>query len=112
MRLIDADELIDHKFKSASERMDLSVAYMKGWNDAIDSINENAPTIEAEPVRHGKWIKGEKIYPDMLNDSTYGYWCSECHHIDVHGDNVEVLYCWSCGAKMDLDEVEDETKTD
>lgn len=50
MRLIDADELWKHKFKSASERMDLEVAYMGGWNDAIDSIVENAPTVDAEPV--------------------------------------------------------------
>lgn len=77
--------------------------------------------LKAEPIRRGHWIRGEKIYPDMLNDTTYGYWCSECHHADVHGDNVEVPYCWHCGAKMDsndsnalnaleMDEVNDETK--
>ncbi len=71
--------------------------------EALDAYTEDGcpTTVEAEPVKHGHWIKGEKIYPDMLNDTTYGYWCSECHHVDVHGDNVEVLYCWHCGAKMD-----------
>ena len=98
MRLIDADKL-------KHDVLDWEACY-NGFSDAydkariIDAIDEQ-PTVDAEPVRHGKWIKGEKIYPDMLNDSTYGYWCSERHHIDVHGDNVEVLYCWHCGAKMD-----------
>lgn len=50
MRPIDADKLYTHKFKSASERMDLSVEYMAGWNDAIDAIIENAPTIEPAPT--------------------------------------------------------------
>lgn len=99
MRLIDADELIEHKFKSASERMDLSVAYMGGWNDAIDSINENAPTIEAEPVRHGKWIIEDK-YTDYRTER-----CSMCGWV-ANRDYIQDkwFYCPNCGAKMDLEE--------
>lgn len=100
MRLIDADELIDHKFKSASERMDLSVAYMKGWNDAIDSIDENAPTIEAEPIRHGHWTRIGHIETWVV------YKCSMCENQTIDNGN----YCPNCGAKMDLNEVNDEVK--
>lgn len=99
-RLIDADKLWKHKFKSASERMDLDVVYIFGWNDAIDSIVENAPTVDTEPIRHGHWIKRTKVHPDLPNDSTYNYTCSNCGYWDTHGADVEVPYCWHCGAKM------------
>lgn len=99
MRPIDADELLEHKFKSASERMDLSVAYMSGWNDAIDAIIENAPTIEAEPVRHGHWIKKDHVF--SKDTGIYRYECSECHCTDEHNEDREVPYCWQCGALMD-----------
>lgn len=53
-RLINADALFKYKFKSASERTDLSVEYMSGWNDSNDHIAEKAPTVESIPV---EWIK-------------------------------------------------------
>lgn len=54
----------------------------------------NIPKIEAEPVRHGHWLKNGSRYCE----------CSVCHHEgNISGaDN----YCWYCGAKMD--EVTDE----
>lgn len=110
MRLIDADELRKTMYHEAFE----TDTDMQRWDSGcwirykmFENALENAPNIEAEPVKHGHWIRGEKIYPDMLNDTTYGYWCSECHHADVHGDNTHVSYCWNCGAKMDLGEVEE-----
>ena len=60
-RLIDADELMWHK-SSLVEPRDKTVsmgkpisydevyAYRLGWNEAIDAIIENAPTVDAEPV--------------------------------------------------------------
>ena len=56
-RLIDADALHKYMFKSASERMSLSVEYMGGWNDAINYIASQTPTVEAisiEYIQH--WI--------------------------------------------------------
>lgn len=57
---------------------------------------EQTPTIEAEPVRHGKWIDGRPY--------TNSRWkvCSVCHKSAPHpcgGDN----FCLNCGAKMDLE---------
>lgn len=111
MRPIDADELYTHKFKSASERMDLSVEYMGGWNDAIDAIIENAPTIEPAPTafipaftttstdgqaevklvpeRHGHW--------EFIGGYGYQYRCSNC----VRCAEYRTDYCPNCGAKMD-----------
>ena len=62
------------------------------------------PTIEVEPVRHGRWIQQE-------NPNGIHFNCSECGHeftvtcsemIDPR-DYVCYLddYCGGCGAKMD-----------
>jgi len=56
-------------------------------------IVEDAPTIEAEPVRHGQWI------PD---DYEYNH-CSEC---GFEHDEPEYVtpYCPNCGANMDSED--------
>ena len=57
MRLIDADELKEHKFvgnkfiqiggrRNGKTLEAVNQAYEQGWNDAIDAIIDNAPTIE------------------------------------------------------------------
>lgn len=62
---------------------------------------------DLEEVRHARWIERTKVYPDLLNDTTYNYECPECGYMDTHGANVEVPYCWHCGAKMDETEYEE-----
>ena len=47
------------------------------------------PTIEAEPVRHGRWVTDE-------NGITY---CGNCRHMDDYASVHN--YCPNCGAKMD-----------
>ena len=55
----------------------------------------DAPTVEAEPVKHGRWI---------WNDAGY-YECSNCEYIDSNNIidilNDEYKYCPNCGARMD-----------
>ena len=58
----------------------------------------DAPSIEAEPVRHAYW-KPLKVYPDEFVCS----WCGELWN------DVKTPYCHECGAKMDGEsEVTDE----
>lgn len=47
------------------------------------------PTIEAEPIRHGKWIK--------VGDNTYR--CSRCNEVSCCNGN----FCTDCGARMDAE---------
>lgn len=71
----------------------------------------NAPTIEAEPVRHGRWV----------HDDLGHTYCSKCHeripYIHCYSDEPnsdwdeewdeempESAYCSHCGAKMDKEE--------
>lgn len=65
-----------------------------------------APTIEAEPVRHGLWIL-RSVQPDEYNNNFYE--CSICRATEKHNINVNVPYCWRCGAKMGDSEVETDT---
>lgn len=60
----------------------------------------DAPTIEIEPVKHGYWIRENKVYPELPNDGDYYWYCSECRSQDQHNINVEVPFCWHCGANM------------
>lgn len=93
MRLIDADAL--------AEKMEKEI--YRYWNEdgggyylAEDAIEEvkYAPTVEAEPVRHGKWIPIIDEYETryMLT----GYKCLLCGRCE----EKEEPYC-HCGAKMD-----------
>lgn len=54
-----------------------------------------APTIEAEPVRHGRWI--EK--PFLFGTSNFCSICDSFYGMP-HG---KYNYCPNCGAKMDLE---------
>lgn len=77
------------------------------WNDAIEEAMHrfvNLPTIEAEPVRHGRWLRGS-AYPHHI-------FCSVCYATYIPNDeiplwksesyfNVPRNYCPYCGAKMD-----------
>lgn len=84
MRLIDADVLM--------EQMKRRREFVGRASDPVCLV-EDAPTIEAEPVRHGHWE--ESVYRGMLA-------CSECriYHIPK-GDEYDFTYCPHCGAKMD-----------
>ncbi len=79
MRLIDADALANYA------------------NNSIVGITANDimrfPTVDAEPVKHGRWLHNDMI----LNRQK----CSECgfYSDDLQSDN----YCPNCGARMDGD---------
>lgn len=85
-RLIDADALL----------MDNSWAFYDengNKNDACIAV-ENAPTVDAEFVRHGRW--------EHYNDG-YGFShkCSLCN-FTIREQWVSLYdYCPHCGAKMD-----------
>lgn len=102
MRLVDADALIPMEVHTIVVR---KADGNEVWESVLYAEQiDNAPTIDAEPIRHGRWIKRTKVHPDLPNDSTYNYECSDCSYMDTHGANVEVPYCWHCGAKMDEEE--------
>ena len=96
MKLIDADALADNiavLFERNQALIDEWLMYQV--EDAIDE----APTIDAEPVRHGKWIEHHEPYTWM----GYTYWsCSECGFECGYEKDITIRtnYCPNCGAKM------------
>ena len=61
------------------------------------------PTIDAEPVRHGKWIGTEYDGYADGNPVYYEWICSDCKTI-IEDDEPIWNYCPHCGAKMDKGE--------
>lgn len=57
--------------------------------DEIDAVIEKAPAVDAEPVRHGEWVRDKE---NCLHNK-----CSVCEYRHCREDN----YCPNCGAKMD-----------
>lgn len=89
MRLIDADAL----------NLEYEVDMADDWKTAheIANIVKYAPTIDAEPVRHGKWIWNDKCKRV----------CSVCENpvafmLSKDGWH-EGRYCPNCGARMRAD---------
>ena len=75
MRLIDADELL--------------IALPSPEMRVTKQLIKEAPTIDAEPVKHSHW---EKLKILSLRQ------CHTCGHVEGYNAN----YCANCGAKMDL----------
>lgn len=102
MRLIDADELIDLiKERNCGFCRDNDNRH-NNWhcreceyNEVMSNI-EDAPTIEAEPRKHGRWIN---IKVSTTGESSAE--CSECGAIVHTTFTSTVNYCPNCGARMD-----------
>lgn len=89
MRLIDADEAI---INFGFEWDDISPT-----RDEIVEFIKKQPTIEVEPVKHGRWIDA---YPDIEPNPMFMYGiCSECGF--EQGISKYLNYCPNCGAKME-----------
>lgn len=85
MRLINVDMTdseISSKVQEISANADVYLAVRK--------VLASFPTVEAEPIKHGKW--NECI---ILGNSRYK--CSVCGGVR----RLRTLYCPFCGAKMD-----------
>lgn len=98
MRLIDAD----------AWKKDIEENYVFTWgsymkDDVIQSIDAQ-PTVDAVPVRHGKWTADEILY-------TQGMAVCSCCKTEYYRDDLYMVgndaqgelpnYCPNCGATMD-----------
>lgn len=93
MRPIDADELL--KASRIGKILYFNDTTTDGYTDVLLAVEvEHAPTIEAEPVRHGEWIGADSV-------SLYCSECGESSDYKVDGSCKASLYCPHCGAKME-----------
>lgn len=94
-RLIDADAL-----KKGNERL-LHCDFPYLSEMTLEELIDEAPTINAEPVRHGKW--------ELAED---GWYCSACElypPFDCDPEEKGIPYCPYCGARMDKERKEEWT---
>lgn len=92
MRLIDANALKYEPLPKGERNYrtyNLDDAYEDGYHDAFVDVM-NAPTIDAEPVRHGKWI--------VTTEGVVK--CSECKRKFIL---LKENYCPNCGCRMDAE---------
>jgi len=91
-RLIDADALIwnfGEVDDNGAKRWDFFVT--------ADEMRE-VSTVDAVPVRHGKWVFGSTLGHSWMK-------CSECC-VSQNGQTLCFSYCPNCGARMDADETD------
>lgn len=91
MRLVDADAL----------KLDIMCVY--GSNPKYINWLNHAPTVDAVPVRHGKWLP--KHHYVAGHEFVSGHICSECGDdaLNAEGDEFLTDYCPNCGARMDAE---------
>lgn len=103
MRLIDADALRDALGITGTKDTCKGCQYNRRFNFACNTDNapsfayvceaiDEAPTIDAVPVKHGRWVWND--YGGFGN-----YHCSECGNICICNGDYD--YCPNCGARMD-----------
>ena len=70
---------------------------------AIASQINGLQTIEAEPIRHGRWVEAAK-HRDENGTILTDYECSECFAMLKDSDSEQIKderFCYNCGARMD-----------
>ena len=94
MRLIDADEF-ELSMQHEWEKNNLSNGT---WRDIREWLND-APTIEAKPVKHGEWLFDKVVWHCSLcgTNPTRGMGYTQ-------GEHNLYRYCPNCGAKMNVEE--------
>ena len=72
---------------------------------AIYDTITSASTVEAQPVKHGRWMN-RNGHPVSTALSCYSAKCSECElYSGMQYINKPYNYCPYCGTRMDLKEI-------
>ena len=90
-KLIELDAAIAETWKDTEYTDPLNV--MTALRDRLEAL----PTVDAVPIRHGRWVSEYKIKPSKETDA---YHCSVCHDYYTT-ESYNLRYCPRCGAKMD-----------
>lgn len=90
-RLIDADSLEPYYRLMQDNATGVKMMALP------DGIVDQQPTVDAVPVRHGRWVDHEEMHPEWNNTEIW-HRCSECGYETAHS---KTPYCPNCGARMD-----------
>lgn len=95
MRLIDADALSEAMYRKSFETDDGRQRWDSGlWirYKVFEEARDEAPTVDAVPVRRGKWERYSARIAGWVK-------CSECGNMEP--PLCATHFCGHCGAKMD-----------
>lgn len=97
-RLIDADALIEsmheHPFVQHS----------------LKALTGRMPTVDAVPVRHGRWTADESTYTDgeaQCSICKTTYYMDDLYWVGEKAQSELPNYCPHCGARMDAEKEEE-----
>lgn len=98
VRLIDANAL---RLMKVAECAGHTIEFAAGWKACVEYCKNDAPAIEAEPVKHGRWE-----YDHTIGGMKH-YHCTNCKNSgnECIADENEILwweFCPRCSARMDL----------
>ena len=99
MRLIDADALAMAIVDAgqASKRYKIGDFWELRYTE-IKEVMDEQPTVDAVPVRHGKWIVWDEVIAGIYHTVSE---CSECGFTTDKMFREEMPHCPNCGARMD-----------
>ena len=81
--------------------------YVRVWLEEEFEIIDDAPTVDAVEVVHGRWEEHPKDTYARENHCEK-LRCSKCYHYFYHAYGDGKQYCPNCGAKMDGERRNDE----
>lgn len=104
MALLNKQTVLEHLYKRLIEtannnvgfECDAGIVFEEIATDRIKTWLDEVQTVDAEPVRHGKWLCSDDMYETAV--------CSVCN-CDTEEPYEYVKkswnFCQNCGAKMD-----------
>ena len=119
MALINKQKAID---EIRDFQAQVTCSFSKDWENGMEEgfdhavgVIEMMEVVDAEPVRHGKWIHGQEVCREYIGITLvlvqYKHW--ECSACGYRTEKEPIWkYCPNCGAKMDAQEKDDGRKTD
>lgn len=97
MRLIDADELKKNFQDELCKGIACAECSMQVEGFCrVERWIDIAPTIEAEPIKHGRWINEQ-----LASTSGGSYSVVRCSVCKAQFPMYKTNYCPNCGARMD-----------
>ena len=106
MRMIDADAVLEKAASDLSGIESFGAAFVFS---IIKHVIDEQPTIEAQPVRHGRWITISVGSDEKgLFVSSFKCGCCGLEYANYHESEFcgRPKYCMECGARMESPESE------
>jgi hypothetical protein len=102
-RLIDADDFLKRLNERPVDYIDPGCDFYY-FEETVESVLNETPTVDAVPVVHGRWIPTYHTYYNRAGEYQIAdeWHCSNC---GIYSKD-EWNYCPNCGARMDLEEEE------